>query len=229
MHPVCLKCRDGILLYSNICIFFLFHGNSQLHEISRKTWKFDDYMRAENSQAVADWCLWRAVISSFEGLYMLSSHLWIKLSLHLDSCYDGKIILNEAHKRRGGCDIFPVSIFVQSQQMRRWISSTVWTTVARQPPTLTTLPRRAPLAPPILLPTHTCTHTLTRINTLPLCQPPARTRLPKHTGPTGTHTHTPCLSVQPPLPSAPSTIIHLMSSLPFPLTLYSFPSLSLPS
>lgn len=82
--------------------------------------------------------------------------------------------------------------------MKRWISCTVWTTAARQPPTLTTLPRRAPLAPPTLLPTHTCTrtrtHTLTRINTLPLCQPPARTRLLSHTGPTGTHTPSPSIS-----------------------------------
>lgn len=121
-------------------------------------------------------------------------------------------------KERGGCDILPGSVFVQSLQMKRWISSTVSTTVAHQPPTLTTLPRRAPLAPPTLLPTHTCTHTRTRINTLPLCQPPARTRLPKHTGPTGTHTL--CLFVQPPLPSAPSTVIHLMFPLPFPLSLF---------
>lgn len=85
--------------------------------------------------------------------------------------------------------------------MKRWISCTVWTTVARQPPTLTTLPRRAPLAPPTLLPTRTHTrtrtrtrtHTLTRINTLRLCQPPARTRLLSHTGPTGTHTPSPSI------------------------------------
>lgn len=105
--------------------------------------------------------------------------------LHLDWCY---FPWTNLLKERGGCNILPGFIFVQSLQMKRWISSTVWTTVARQPPTLTTLPRRAPLAPPTLPPTHTCTHTLTRINTLPLCQPPARTRLPKHTGPTGTHT-----------------------------------------
>lgn len=113
-------------------------------------------------------------------------------------------------KERGGCNVLPGSIFVQSLQMKRWINSIVWTTVAHQPPTLTTLPRRAPLAPPTLLPTHTCTRTLTRINTLPLCQPPAKTRLPKHTGPTGTHNHH--------LSSAPSTIIHLMFPLPFPLS-----------
>lgn len=190
--------------------FAFFSSNKQLHELSHKTWKFDDYMCVENPPAVSDSCLWRAVISSFHGLNILCSHHGIKLSLHLGLCYDRKIIsLNEAHKRRGGCDILPVSIFVQSQQMRRWISSTVWTTVARQPPTLTTLPRRAPLAPPTLLPTHTCTHTLTRINTLPLCQPPARTRLPKHTGPTGTHRHTHTHSAYP--SNCPLHQLHLPS------------------
>lgn len=59
--------------------------------------------------------------------------------------------------------------------------------MARQPPTLTTLPHRAPLAPPTLLPTHMRTHTHIRINTMLLCKPPTRTRLLKHTGPTGTH------------------------------------------
>lgn len=117
---------------------------------------------------------------------------------------------------------FSVSVFVQSLQMRKWISSTVWTTAARQPPTPTTLPHRAPPARPTRPPTHTRTPTLIRTNTLLPCRHPTRTRPLKHIGPTGTHT---CLlhvqfrqrpslqlpiisplSMQPPLQSPPSII-----------------------
>lgn len=141
--------------------------------------------------------------------------------MHLDSGSDRKIIsLDEPHKIKRTMphlSLFPC--FVQSLQTKRWISSTVWTTVARQPPTRTTLPRRAPLAPPTLLPTHTCTHTLTRINTLPLCQPPARTRLPKHTGPTGTHTSSASSSI--------SSIYRHPFNIPFALSSLFFCSFTL--
>lgn len=86
-----------------------------------------------------------------------------------------------------------VSLFVQSLRMRRWISSTVWTTVAPQPPTPTILPHKAPPAPPTHPPMHTRTHTLTHINTLLPWQPPARTRSLQHIGPTGRHTPASCL------------------------------------
>lgn len=130
-----------------------------------------------------------------------------------------ELLQNPLIKERRGCDFLPVSIFVQSRQMKRWISCTVWTTAARQPPTLTTLPRKAPLAPPTLLPTRTRmhtrtrtrTHTLTRTNTLPLCQPPARTRLLSHTGPTGTHTPSPSLSS---IYHHPLNVPSVLSSLP---------------
>lgn len=101
-----------------------------------------------------------------------------------------------------------VSLFVQSLRMRRWISLTVWTTAAPQPPTPTILPHRAPPAPPTHPPMHTHTHTLIRTNTLLPYQPPARTRARKHTGPTGTHTRASCLV---PPPSLPPTHHYLLS------------------
>lgn len=119
--------------------------------------------------------------------------------------------------------------------MRRWINSTVLTTAARQPPTLTTLLHRAPPAPPTLLPTHTHTHTLTHTNTLLLCQLPPRIRSLKHTGPTGTHTYMHIwLFTSCPIPmQSPFNLLHLSSSIkcsicPFlPLSFCFFSSLFL--
>lgn len=81
-----------------------------------------------------------------------------------------------------------LSLCVQSLQMRRWINSTVWTTVVLQLPTPTTPHHRAPQGPPTRPPTHTHTHSLMDTHTLLLYRLPARTKSLRHIGPTGTHT-----------------------------------------